>query len=215
MVGLRVIFGRDMAVVNPNAEIGRLRELMPATARMKTKLMLNERQINVIRAEFPRPWQQTHTVSINLDLWQQLSLTERDLLFLRTVCWVTLTNLLKPNWYQALAGAGLAGGVVELLQGDAVGVMTAGGVVALAGWQIWRGVTGPQIDIAADDKAVQVALRRGYDQSNAAEALIRAIEAVPPLEGRRVLTVKELLRCQNLRVQTGRSEFSVPESYLR
>jgi hypothetical protein len=205
----------DMAVVNPNAEIGRLRELMPATARMKTKLMLNERQINVIKAEFPRPWQQTHAVSINLDLWQQLSLAERDLLFLRTVCWVTLTNLLKPNWYQALAGAGLAGGVVELLQGDAVGVMTAGGVVALAGWQIWRGVSGPQIDIAADDKAVQVALRRGYDQTHAAEALIRAIEAVPPLEGRRVLTVKELLRCQNLRVQTGRSEFSVPESYLR
>jgi len=210
-----MIFGMDMAVVNPNAEIGRLRELMPATARMKTKLMLNERQINVIKAEFPRPWQQTHAVSINLDLWQQLSLAERDLLFLRTVCWVTLTNLLKPNWYQALAGAGLAGGVVELLQGDAVGVMTAGGVVALAGWQIWRGVSGPQIDIAADDKAVQVALRRGYDQTHAAEALIRAIEAVPPLEGRRVLTVKELLRCQNLRVQTGRSEFSVPESYLR
>ncbi|MGB5972060.1 MAG: DUF3318 domain-containing protein, partial [Nodosilinea sp.] len=47
-------------MVNPNAEIGRLRELMPATARMKTKLMLNDRQTNVIKAEFPRPWQQAH-----------------------------------------------------------------------------------------------------------------------------------------------------------
>ncbi|TVQ14054.1 MAG: DUF3318 domain-containing protein [Leptolyngbya sp. DLM2.Bin27] len=205
----------DTVVVNPNAEIGRLRELMPATARMKTKLMLNERQTDVIKAEFPRPWQQTHAVSINLDRWQQLGLPERDLLFLRTVCWVTLTNVLKPNWYQALAGAGLAGGVVELLQGDAVGVLTAASVTALAGWQIWRGVTGPQIEIAADDKAVQVAQRRGYLQADAAEALIRAIEAVPLLEGRRVLTVNELLRCQNLRVQTGRSEFAVPESYLR
>jgi hypothetical protein len=202
-------------VVNPNAEISRLRELMPATARMKTKLMLNERQLDVIKAEFPRPWQQTHTVSINLDLWHQLAVAERDLLFLRTVCWVTLANVLKPNWYQALAGVGLAGGVVELLQGDAIGVITAAGVTALAGWQIWRGVTGPQVDIAADDKAVQVALRRGYEQGQAAEALIRAIEAVPPLEGRRVLTVNELIRCQNLRVQAGRSEFSVPESYLR
>lgn len=215
MVGLGVIFGIDMAVVNPNTEISRLRELMPATARMKTKLMLNERQLDVIKAEFPRPWQQTHAVSINLERWQQLNLPERDLLFLRTVCWVTLASLLKPNWYQALAGAGLAGGVVELSQGDAVGVLTAATVTALAGWQIWRGVTGPQIEIAADDRAVQVALRRGYDQAQAAEALIRAIEAVPPLEGRRVLTVKELLRCQNLRVQAGRSEFSVPESYLR
>ncbi len=204
-----------MVVVNSNAEIGRLRELMPATARMKTKLMLNERQLDVIKAEFPRPWQQATTVSINFERWQQLAVAERDLLFLRTVCWVTLANVLKPNWYQALAAAGLAGGFVELLQGDAVGVLTAASVTALAGWQVWRGVTGPQVDIAADDKAVQVAQRRGYGQAAAAEALIRAIEAVPPLEGRQVLTLNELLRCQNLRVQTGRSEFSVPESYLR
>ncbi|WP_035984621.1 DUF3318 domain-containing protein [Leptolyngbya sp. KIOST-1] len=202
-------------MVNPNAEIGRLRELMPATARMKTKLMLNDRQPSVIKAEFPRPWHQAHTVSINLDLWHQLAVSDRDLLFLRTVCWVTLANLLKPNWYQALAGAGLAGGAFELFQGDAVGVVAAVGVTALASWQIWRGVTGPQIEVAADDKAVQVAQRRGYDQAEAAAALIRAIEAVPPLEGRRVLTVNELIRCQNLRVQTGRSEFPVPESYLR
>jgi hypothetical protein len=216
MVGLGVAFGRvDFSVVNPNAEISRLRELMPASARMKTKLMLNDRQIAVIKAELPRPWQQAHPVSINLDLWHQMGVAERDLLFLRTVCWVTLANVLKPNWYQALAGAGLAGGVVEMLQGDAVGVLTAAGITALAGWQIWRGVTGPQIDIAADDKAVQVAQRRGYNPVDAAAALIRAIETVPPLEGRQVLTVNELIRCQNLRVQTGRSEFSVPESYLR
>jgi hypothetical protein len=204
-----------MDVVNPNAEIGRLRELMPATARMKTKLLLNDRQLDVIKAEFPRPWKQAHAVSINLDRWQQLAVADRDMLFLRTVCWVTLANVLKPNWYQALAGAGLAGGVVELLQGDAVGVVAAAGVTALAGLQIWRGVNGPQIDIAADDKAVQVALRRGYDQADAATALIRAIEAVPPLEGRQVLTVNELIRCQNLRMQAGRSEFSVPEGYAR
>jgi hypothetical protein len=203
------------AVVNPNAEISRLKELMPASARMKTKLMLNDRQIDVIKAEFPRPWQQTHAVTLNLDLWQQLAVAERDLLFLRTVCWVTLANVLKPNWYQALAGAGLVGGIVELTQGDAVGILAAGGVTALAAWQIWRGVRGPQIEIAADDKAVQVAQRRGYDQAEAANALLRALEAVPPLEGRPVLNVNELIRCQNLRVQAGRSEFPVPDSYLQ
>ncbi len=188
---------------------------MPASARMKTKLMLNDRQLDVIKAEFPRPWQQTHTVSMNLDLWQQLSVAERDLLFLRTVCWVTLANVLKPNWYQALMGAGLTGGIFELVQGDAVGVLAAGSVTALAAWQIWRGVNGPEIEIAADDKAVQVAQRRGYDQADAAVALIRAVEAVPPLEGRRVLNVNELIRCQNLRVQAGMSEFPVPDSYLK
>jgi hypothetical protein len=210
-----ILCGDNNAVVNPNAEINRLRELMPATARMKTKLMLSDRQLEVIKAEFPVPWRQTHTVSMNLDLWQQLALPERDLLFLRTVCWVTLVNLLKPNWYQAMAGAGLVGGALELAQGDAIGVIAAGGVTALAAWQLWKGVKGPGMEVAADDKAVQVAQRRGYDQAEAAAALIRAIEAVPALEGRRVLTVNELIRCQNLRVQGGLSTAPVPESYLR
>lgn len=200
-------------MVNPNAEITRLKDLMPASARMKTKLILSDRQTSPIKAEFPRPWQSSHTVTLNLALWQQLAVPERDLLFLRTVSWLSLANLLKPNPYQAMAGAGLAGSFFELTQGDAVGVLAAGGVAALALWQIWRGVRGSQIELAADDKAVQVALRRGYDQPTAAQALIRAIETVPAIEGRQVLTATELMRCQNLRVQAGQTNFSVPGTY--
>lgn len=189
-------------MVNPNTEITRLKDLMPASARMKIKLILNDRQVRVINAEFPRPWQRSHTVALNLDLWQHLAVAERDVLFLRTVSWVMMANLLKPNGYQLMAGAGLAGGLLELFQGDAIGVLAAGGVTALAGWQLWRGLHGPQADMTADDRAVQVAQRRGYSQGDAAIALIHAIEAVPPLEGRQVLTQTELMRCQNLRRQT-------------
>jgi hypothetical protein len=64
------------------------------------------------------------------------------------------------------------------------------------------------MEMAADDRAVQVAQRRGYTQTDAVKALIRALEAVPPLEGRRVLTQAELMRCQNLRSQTRLTEFS-------
>jgi hypothetical protein len=112
-----------------------------------------------------------------------------------------------------MAAAGCLGGVVELLQGDAVGLLAAGGVAGLAAWQLWRGVKGTEIEVAADDKALQVAQRRGYDQTEAAQALVKAIEAVPALEGRQVLTVGELIRCQNLRVQAGLAEFSVPGNY--
>ena len=195
-------------MVNPNTEIARLKELMPASARMKIKLILNDRQIPVIKAAFPRPWQSSHSVTLNMELWQRLAVAERDLLFLRTISWVMLANLLKPNGYQLLAGAGVAGGILELMQGDAVGVLAAGGVTALAGWQLWRGVNGPQTGMAADDRAVQVAQRRGYSPADAANALIQAIEAVPALEGRRVLTQAELMRCQNLRTQTRMTEFS-------
>ncbi len=195
-------------VVNPNVEIARLKELMPASARMKIKIILKDHQIPVIKAEFPRPWQSSHPVTLNMELWQHLAVAERDLLFLRTISWVMLANLLKPNGYQLLAGAGLAGGVLELIKGDAVGLLAAGGVTALAGWQLWRGVNGPSTEMAADDRAVQVAQRRGYSQPDAANALIRAIEAVPALEGRRVPTQTELMRCQNLRTQTRLMEFS-------
>ena len=104
-------------MVNPNTEIARLKELMPASARMKIKIILNDRQIPVIKANFPRPWQSSHPVSLNMDLWQHLGVAERDLLFLRTIHWVMLANVLKPNGYQLLAGAGVAGGVLELMQG--------------------------------------------------------------------------------------------------
>jgi hypothetical protein len=210
-----ILFGVNMVVVNPNVEINRLRELMPASARMKTKLMLNDRQVDVIKAEFPRPWHKTHAVTMNLELWERLTLPQRDLLFLRTVCWVTLADVLKPNWYQAMAGAGLAGGLFELVQGDAIGVLAAGGVMALAATQIWRGIKGPGIEVAADDKALQVAQRRGYELADAANALISAIETVPPLEGRRGLSVNELIRCQNLRVQENLSDLPMPDSYLQ
>ena len=195
-------------MVNPNTEITRLKELMPASARMKIRIILNDRQISVIKAEFPRPWQRSHTVTLNIDLWQHLAPAERDLLFLRTISWVMLANPLKPNGYHLLAGAGVAGGLLDLVQGDAVGLLAAGAVAALAGWPVWRGLNGLPMELPADDRAVQVAQRRGYTQTDAFKGLIRALEAVPPLEGRRVLTQAELMRCQNLRSQTRLTEFS-------
>jgi len=200
--------------VDPNAEIRRLRDLMPASGRMQTRLELNDRQPAVIAADLPRPWKDTHAVTLNLGLWFQLAPAQRDLLFLRQVCWVTQTRLLSPGGYQlgVLAGLGVSG--LELAQGDALGVLAGAGVAALAGLQVWRSLHGPKADIAADDKAVQVAQRRGYSQADAATALMDAIEAVPTLEGRRGLSVSELIRCQNLRAQAGLSSLPVPERYL-
>lgn len=204
----------DPNTVDPNAEIRRLRDLMPATGRMKTRLDLDDRQPTVIAAALPRPWNATHAVTLNLNLWFQLEPAQRDLLFLRQVCWIIQTNLLRPNGYQAgvVAGLGVCG--LELAQGDALGALAGAGVVALAGLQIWRSLRGPKADIAADDKAIQVAQRRGYSQPEAATALREAIEAVPALEGRQGLEVSDLIRCQNLRAQAGLSELPVPERYL-
>jgi hypothetical protein len=202
-------------VIDPNAEINRLRELMPASGRMKTRLMLSETQPSLITADVPRPWNQTHPVTLNLALWQELTEPQRDLLFLRTVCWVTAVNLLKPNWYQGLAAVGAFGTLFELSQGDAVGVLVAGGLAALAGVRLWRTSRGVSVEIAADEKAVEVAQRRGYSQAEAAQALLGALEAMPRVEGHRSLSATDLIRCQNLRSLAGFSAVSLPENYLR
>ncbi|MBD0268461.1 MAG: DUF3318 domain-containing protein [Cyanobacteria bacterium Co-bin8] len=201
--------------MDPNAEINRLRDLMPASGRMKTRLMLSESQPGLISADVPRPWNQTHPVTLNLALWQQLTEPQRDLLFLRTICWVTAVNLLRPSWYQGLAATGIVGTLFELSQGDAVGVLTAAGLATLAGVQLWRTSRGVRVETAADEKAVEVAQRRGYTAAEAAQALLTAIETVPSIEGRSGLNAIDLIRCQNLRSLAGFSPAPLPERYFQ
>lgn len=201
-------------MVDLNLETSRLRELMPASGRMKTRLDFNNRQPQVIAAPTPRPWQKTYPITINLMLWQQLSEPQRDLLYLRTVCWLTSTNLLQPNGYFLAAAAGVVATGVELVQTNAVGILAAGGLTALAGLQAWRRAQGPQAAIAADEKAIRVALRRGYSEVDAIQALLGALEAVPALEGS-VLSVTDLIRCQNLRARAGLSGVRIPEEFLQ
>lgn len=190
-------------VIDPNAEINRLRDLMPATGRMKTRLQLSENQPCLIAAPSPRPWRESHPISLNLTLWEQLSQPQRDLLFLRTVCWVIGSRLLEPNWSQGLVLTGAVGAAVELARGEAVGLLLAVGLAAGAGLQIWRSSRGVKVDMAADDKAVEVAQRRGYTAAEAAQALASALEAAARIEGRPGLSADELVRCQNLRATAG------------
>jgi Protein of unknown function (DUF3318) len=185
-----------------NDEIVRLRDLLPATGRMKSRLVSDARQSEVIKTEFPKPWKVTHPVSINFELWGNLSEAQRDLLFLRETCWLSAVNVLKLDLYQGIAAAGLLGFMVELAQLDAIGMISAGGLSAFAGSQIWRNSRNDKAEIEADEAAIQVAQRRGYSQREAAQHLLEAIEAVAHLENRSS-SFSELLRCQNLRLTAG------------
>jgi hypothetical protein len=193
----------------PDNEIRHLLELMPASGRMKTKLVDNPNQMQVIVAMLPRPWESLRPITINFDLWGRLNRQQRDLLLLRTVSWLTNSRLLKPNLYQGLVAAGSVGFLVELFQTDAIGMVTAGGLVAIAGTQIWRNSRGPKAEIAADEAGIRVALRRGYTDQEAARSLLTAIEAVADIEAR-PLDFTELIRCQNLRKLAGFSSIDVP-----
>lgn len=197
--------------MNPDVEIPRLRELMPASGRMVAEIVSQPSQRQVILAPMPRPWQSRYPVNINLQLWARLPEPQRDLAFLRQVCWLTAVRLLKPDLYQGLTVVGVAGALIELVQLDAVGALTAGGLGALAGVQAWRSSRGPRAELRADEAAVQVALRRGYSEADAARHLLASVESIAYVEGRSGLSFVELIRSQNLRTLAGLSAVPVPD----
>ncbi len=197
--------------MNPEPEIRRLRDVMPASGRMLTKIISKPQQTTVIESPFPQPWSGDRPIYINFDLWRRLSKPQRDLLLLRTVSWLMNIKWFKPDLYQGVVLAGLLGGMVELLQGDAVGVVVATGLSAIAGSQIWRSSRSSQSELDADADAIKVAQRRGYSETEAAQHLLAAIESVAEIEGRLSLNFTELIRSQNLRAIAGISPVGVPE----
>ncbi|MGK7916942.1 MAG: DUF3318 domain-containing protein [Prochloraceae cyanobacterium] len=199
--------------MNLNSEINRLLDVMPASGRMLTKIFSKPQQSQVIDISFPKPWDRgSRPIYINFDLWQRLSRPQRDLLLLSAVGRLTGIKWFKPDLYQGATLAGLLGLTVELLQGDAIGIVVAGGLSAIAASQIWRANRSLQTEMNADEAAIKVALRRGYTEAEAARHLLEAIEAVAKIEGRPSLNFTELIRSQNLRAIANLSSVGVPKS---
>ena len=196
--------------MNPDFEMRRLLDVMPASGRMATKLVSKPEQRVVVDSTFPMPWMSDRPIWINFDLWNRLSRPQRDLLILRTVSWLTGVKWFRPSLYQGVVLAGVVGGIVELVQGDPVGIVAAGGLTAIAGAQIWRANRNTQTELDADEAALRVAQRRGYEELEAARHLLSAIETVAEIEGRS-LNFIELLRSQNLRSIAGVSPVGVPD----
>jgi hypothetical protein len=197
--------------MNPEPEIRRLLDVMPASGRMLTKIVSKPEQSQVIETNFPVPWSSERPIFINFDLWRQLSKPQRDLLLLSTVSWLIAIKWFKPDVYQGVIVAALLGGVVELVQGDAVGVVVATGLSAIASTQIWKASRSSQSLLDADEAAIRIAQRRGYTETEAAQHLLSALEAIAQIEGRLSLNFTELIRCQNLRAIAGLSPIGVPE----
>ncbi|NBD32625.1 MAG: DUF3318 domain-containing protein [Cyanobacteria bacterium] len=194
-------------------EVRRLMDLMPASGRMYTKIIPKPQQSRLIETPFPMPWQQgARPIYINFDLWTDLSRGERDLALLRAVCWLTGIKWFKPDLYQGVVAAGLIGAGVEAGQGDAIGLLVSGGLAILAGSQIWRKTRSVQTELDADEAAVRVAQRRGYNPEEAAQALLSSIEKIAEIEARSSFSFSELVRVQNLRKLAGRSAVGVPEA---
>jgi Protein of unknown function (DUF3318) len=201
--------------MEPNVEIRRLIDIMPASGRMTTKIISKPEQTKVIDIAFPLPWNQDRPIYINFDLWRRFPKQQRDMLLLRTVSWLTNVKWFKPDIYQGVVVAGLLGGLVESTQQDAVGIVAALGLSGMGIMRIWKMNNSQESEINADNTAVQVAQRRGYSQVEACEHLLAAIEAMPKIEARSGLDFNELLRCQNLKAIAGFSPVGIPQKSVR
>jgi hypothetical protein len=201
--------------MEPNAEIRRLLDVMPASGRMITKIVSKPQQPKVIDTSFPLPWNHDRPIYINFDLWFRLTKSQRDLLLLQRVSWLTGVKWFKPDIYQGVLLLGLLGGLIESSQSDVVGVGIAVGLSAIALFRIWRSYQSPELELNADANAIRIAQRRGYSEVAAAEHLLSAIAEIAKIEGRSGLNFTELIRCQNLRAIAGLSPVGIPESYLK
>ncbi|MGC9503124.1 DUF3318 domain-containing protein [Baaleninema sp.] len=198
--------------MNPAPEIRRLLDLMPASGRMMTKIVSQPTLPKVIETPFPLPWKRDRPIFINFDYWRDLSQPQRDLLLLRTVCWQIEIRWFKFDLYRGLGLAGILATSVEVMQGDPVGIVAAGGFTAIALNQVWRQTKTSESELAADEAAIAVAQRRGYTQAEAAKHLLSAIKASADIEGRPGLSFTELIRAQNLRAIAGASPVGVPDA---
>jgi hypothetical protein len=197
--------------MNPEPEIRRLLDVMPASGRMFTKLVSKPEQRMVVDATLPMPWTMDRTIYINFELWSRLTRSQRDLLILRTVSWTGNVRWFQPNVSSALVILGAISLGVEAAQQDFVGIAASSGLSAIALWRIWKSNSSSKVELEADKQALKVAQRRGYSESEAARALCSAIESVAQNEGR-MLSFVELLRCQALKAIAGLSPVGMPEA---
>jgi hypothetical protein len=195
------------------SEISRLLDMMPASGRMLTKIVSKPQQSKVLDTPFPMPWNRdSRPIYINFDLWRRLSKSQRDLSILRATSILTSIKWFKPDLDRGIILAGAIGLTVEAIQGDAIGIVVAGGLGAIAAQRIWRSNRSVKKELDADEAAIKVALRRGYTEEEAAQSLLSAITAVAEIEGRSSLNFNELIRIQNLKAIAKVSPVSVPET---
>ena len=197
--------------MNPDREIYRLLEIMPASGRMLAKIISKPQQQQAIETPFPLPWNQQRPIYINFDLWRQLPKQQRDLVLLHHICWLSEIKWFKFDLDRLILLAGLLGGISEITELDLVGILIAGGLTTFAATRIWRNNRSVKVELQADEAALAVATRRGYTEVEAANYLLQGIESLAKLEGRSSLNFNELIRCQNLKAIAGFSPIGVPE----
>ncbi len=197
--------------MNINEEIARLRDLLPASWRMTTSIKSKPEQSKPITSLPILPWQKGTQINIDFRLWRQLPEAQRDMLLLYEVSWRQQTKWLQTGSYQGVAAIAIVGGIIETVQGDVTGIAIALLLGTVGINQILRTNKSSQVQVQADNEAIEIAQKRNYSQVEAARALLEAIPGIARLMGRNTPEFIELIRCQNLKAIAGLSKTTIPD----
>lgn len=192
------------------SEASRLLDIMSASGRMMTKIVGKQDQNTIIKTTFPTPWNNHRVIYLNFDLWMNLPKAQRDLIMLRTVSWLGKIQWFKPSINQGIFGVGLVGIISQLIETDVIGILVSSSLTTIGLIRIWQSNHNIEAELAADEMAIRVATRRGYEAPSAANHLLQGIENVAKIEGRNNFNFAELIRSQNLKAIAGLSSVGVP-----
>jgi Protein of unknown function (DUF3318) len=120
-------------------------------------------------------------IQIDLRIWQSLDLDLRNLLFWHEVARVQTAAIESNRSAYITIAAGLGIAAIDLLaQNSSIGLLVASLLIAgLAGFRLYQQTIGEQSLqrlTTADQAAIDLAVRFGYDRSTACELLVLAIQ---------------------------------------
>ncbi|NEO51816.1 MAG: DUF3318 domain-containing protein [Okeania sp. SIO3B5] len=120
-------------------------------------------------------------ISIDLTLWEQLALDQRNLLFWHEVARIQNDTIPRDGWEMAALAIGLGGAVGELWVQDGLLLVLALALCGVSGYRLYmknNGERNLKEAIEADDKAIALATRFGYSLPNAYKSLGSALKTL-------------------------------------
>ena len=113
-------------------------------------------------------------IQIDLAKWENLSIDQRNLLFWHEVARIQNDTIPREGWEMAALAIGLGGAVGELWVQDGLLLLLALSLCGISGYRLWQKNNGERTlkeAIEADEKAITLATRFGYDLPNAYKSL--------------------------------------------
>ncbi|MDM7326887.1 MAG: DUF3318 domain-containing protein [Thermosynechococcus sp. Uc] len=118
-------------------------------------------------------------IQIDLARWDQLAKDQRNLLFWHEVARIQNDTIPRDGWEMAALAIGLGGAVGELWVQDGLLLTLALGLCVFSGWRLYQRNNSEKVlkeAIAADERAIALATRFGYELPNAYKSLGSALK---------------------------------------